>query len=65
MERTPASQVLLLGIVYGGSMIGRSLPRYRCVPLIVGVFFFALATRHNLGYYYDICTIFLGRHYEH
>ncbi len=55
----PASLALLMFMCYGGWLLGRQLSCYRRVPLLVGVFFFVLATRHNLGYYYCICHIFL------
>ena len=55
----PASLSLLLMIVYGGWMLGRELQHYRWVPLLIAIFFYAVATRHNLGYYYGICHIFL------
>ena len=51
--------VFLLVLAFGGLLLGWRLPRYRWVPLLTAVFFFVLSTRHNLGYYYCICYIFV------
>ena len=56
---TPLSQALLILLVTGGWLLGRTLPRYRHVPLAVSLFFFLVCTRHNMNYYYAACYIFL------
>lgn len=55
----PKNQALFFIIVLGGWMLGRLQERWRYVPLLLGVAFFVLSTRHNLGYYYCICNIFV------
>ena len=52
------SPALLAILTIGGCLIGLRLKRYRWVPLLVVLFFFGLASRRNLGYYYCICHIF-------
>ena len=56
---TPQSLAFFLFIIYGGWMLGRQQQSYRYALVLVGVFFFGVATRHNLGYYYGICHIFI------
>ena len=53
------SQALLILMVIGGWLLGRTLPRYRYVPMAVSLFFFLVCTRHNMNYYYAACYIFL------
>ena len=49
---------LLAILAIGGWLLSRRLKRYRWVPLLIMLFFFVLASRRNLGYYYCICHIF-------
>lgn len=47
-------------ILIGGIALGLKLEKYRWIPLIIGAFFYWLASYHFGGfYYYGICTIFL------
>lgn len=55
----PENLALLMGIVYGGWQTARRLTRYRFVPLLVGMFFYLVAMRRDLGYYLCICKPFL------
>lgn len=50
---------LLVILAIGGWLMSLRLKRYRWVPLLVVLFFFVLASRRNLGYYYCICHIFV------
>ena len=59
-------QMLLMGdlffvlILISGIALGLQLEKHRWMPLIIGVFFYFLASYHFGGhYYYEICTIFL------
>lgn len=54
----PSRQFLLLAILAGGWLLSRLLTSYRYIPLIVGLFFYAIAVRHSFYYYYQICNIF-------
>ena len=56
---TPERQFLLLAIVGGGWLLGRRVPRFRYVPMLLGLFFYAVSVRHSFSYYYSICNIFL------
>ena len=49
---------LLIILAIGGWLMSRRLKCYRWVPLLIPLFFFVLASRRNLGYYYCICHIF-------
>lgn len=55
----PQNQILLLLICGGGWLGGRMLPYWRQLPWIIGIWFYLLATRHNLPHYYSICNLFL------
>lgn len=55
---TPPRQFLLLTIAGGGWLLGHQVARYRYVPLMVGLFFYAITVRHSFYYYYTICYIF-------
>jgi len=47
-------------ILISGIALGLQLEKHRWMPLIIGVFFYFLASYHFGGhYYYEICTIFL------
>lgn len=59
LQKKMINVVLPLIIAGGGLALSRRLPCYRYVPLLVGLFFYVLATRHNLGYYYTICQPFI------
>lgn len=59
-------QMLLMGdlffvlIFIGGIALGLQLEKYRWMPLVIGAFFYFLASYHFGGhYYYGICTIFI------
>ena len=55
---TPSNQFVLLVIVFGGWLLSRLLSSYRYIPLLVGIFFYAIASKHNFYYYLTICNIF-------
>jgi len=56
---TVNSQALLLLTVLGGWLLSRRLERCRYVPLGIALFFFLIATRHNMNYYYAACYMFV------
>jgi len=56
---TPAEQAVLLFTALGGWLLSRRPAKYRYVPLAVALFFYLIATRHNLTYYYAACNIFV------
>ena len=54
------SIILFVAIVAGSILYARRLPRYKTMPLVTSLFFFAITTRHSLWiYYYMICSFCL------
>lgn len=50
----------LIFIILGGGLLGFYVPRYKWVPVLVGLSFYLLSSFHFGGhYYYCICSIFL------
>ena len=54
----PARLTLLSVIVFGWWLLSKQLKHYVYVPLLIGVFFYCVATKHNIDYYDGACTIF-------
>ena len=55
----PERQILPLIIACSGWLLGRLVSHHRYVPMLVGLFFYAIALRHGITYYYSICYPFL------
>lgn len=55
----PSILSLLLMTVSGGWLLGRHLPRYRHVPLLIVAVFFLLTSYRSFNYYYAACLIFM------
>ena len=50
----------IMAILVGGILLGSKLNRYRIVPVIIGLLFVAVSTRHNVwNYYYGVCYVFI------
>lgn len=54
----PARLTLLGVIIFGWWLLSKQLKHYAYVPLLTGVFFYCVATKHNIDYYDGACTIF-------
>ena len=53
--------IFILAILVGGILLGTRLKRYRFVPVVIGLLFVAVATRHNVwNYYYGVCFVFIS-----
>ena len=53
---------LLIYILLGSILLGAQISRYKCVPMLVGLWFFILSSFHNDSwghYYYGISSIFV------
>lgn len=58
--RAPSRLALLIAILYGGWLMTPRLRRCPWAPLLSGLAFYLIATRHSLWeYYYNICTTFV------
>lgn len=58
--RSPSRLALLIAILYGGWLVTNRLRRCPWAPLLTGLAFYLIATRHSLwDYYYGICTTFV------
>ena len=52
--------IFILAILVGGILLGSRMKRYRFVPVVIGLLFVAVATRHNVwNYYYGVCFVFI------
>ena len=52
--------IFILAILVGGILLGSKLNRYKFVPVIIGLLFVAVSTRHNVwNYYYGVCFVFI------
>lgn len=52
--------IFILAILVGGFLLGSRLKCYRFVPVVIGLLFVAVSTRHNVwNYYYGVCFVFI------
>ncbi len=52
--------IFILAILVGGILLGSRMKRYKFVPVVIGLLFVAVATRHNVwNYYYGVCFVFI------
>ena len=52
--------IFILAILTGGILLGSKLKRYKFVPVVIGLLFVAVSTRHNVwNYYYGVCFVFI------
>lgn len=54
----PERFTLLVIIIIGWKLLSTQLTCYRYVPLLTGIAFYCVATKHHIDYYDGACTIF-------
>ena len=56
----PRKITFIMAILVGGFLLGSRVKRYKLVPVVIGVLFVAVSTRHNVwNYYYGVCFVFI------